>query len=55
MKTFKKSGFWVLFGFVVLMGFFFIVNLGIQRQSPVIPDVEAQMADQYFGSSAGGL
>jgi hypothetical protein len=52
MKPFKKRGFWVLFGFVVLVGAFFIVNLGLKNQSPVIPYVNAQMYGDY---NNGGL
>ncbi len=55
MNTLKRNCFWVLFGFVVLVGFFFIAELVLQRQSPVIPDAEAQIAGQYSGSSSGSF
>jgi hypothetical protein len=41
---FKKWGFWVSFCLIVLLGFFFIVLFNTQTQTPVIPDVNAQMS-----------
>ncbi|MGA1864874.1 MAG: hypothetical protein ACMUHX_07415 [bacterium] len=46
MKDFKKCGFWVLFTFIVLIGSLIIVNFSFQKQSPGIPNVNAQGQEQ---------
>jgi hypothetical protein len=56
MKTSKRSGFWLLFGFVVLVGFFFILNLVFRNQFLLISDVRAQMAGSNSGLyGVGGM
>ena len=50
MKHFKKKGFWVFYVAIVLAGAFIIVAIGLQKQSPVIPDVNAQMTPNNISS-----
>ncbi|MGA1842324.1 MAG: hypothetical protein ACMUIU_17035 [bacterium] len=66
MKEFRKYGFWVLFIFIVLIGSLIIVNFSFQKQSPGIPNVNAQGQKQtnfpgdtfytrpYEGTMGGG-
>ena len=51
MKRFTKRGFWVFFAVMALAGAFFIVQFGLQNQSPGIPSVYAQ--GYSYGSFSG--
>ena len=44
----KKRSYWVLFAVMVLAGAFFVVDFGLQNQSPRIPIADAQ---DYFSLS----
>ena len=54
MKHFKKKGFWVLYVSIVLAGTFIIVALGLQNQSPGIPDVNAQSTGSFGMAGSSG-
>jgi hypothetical protein len=43
MKRFKKKGFWVFYLAIAFAGGLIIVAFGLQNQSPVIPNVNAQV------------
>lgn len=48
----KKRGYWVFLGVMVLVGAL-LLNLNLQKHSPVVPDVNAQMqysSDAMMGS-----
>jgi hypothetical protein len=57
MKCFKKWGIWVLYSFIVVLGFLFILHFNLQSKSSLIPDVNAQIHISYssFMSPHSGL
>ena len=54
MKRFKKRYFWVLFGVIGLIGFFFIVNFCLVQESTIIPKANAQSYQYNWGGVGTG-